>query len=48
MLAAEDGLMKPGKSLESSVGVLAEPAPFEVFAACREAALLEVLAAGRY
>ena len=38
--------MKPGKSLESSVVVLGD-APFEVFAAGREPAVLEVLAAGR-
>ena len=46
MLSARDGLMKLGKSLQSSVGVLGD-APFEGFAVGREPALLKVLAAGR-
>ena len=47
MLPAGDGLMKLVKSLESSVRVLGD-APFKVFAAGTEPALLEVLASGRY
>ena len=47
MLHAGDGLVKPGKSLESSVGVLGDT-QFKIFAAGREPALLEVLAADRY